>query len=84
MTIYTHPNCGQPCADPLLKVRSGQQVEILGEVDAAFYDKSEVGLMLEIKFSDGYRVQAFADELSARPMTADEQEISDDLAGIFT
>ena len=44
--------------------RSGQYVEVIGEVSPERVDVSEVGRMFRVRFEDGQETDAFADELT--------------------
>ena len=47
-----------------LIARSGQRVEILGELDRDTYDFEDTGVTHRVIFEDGYDADAFGEELT--------------------
>lgn len=47
-----------------LIARSGQRVEILGELDRDTYDFEDTGVIHRVIFEDGYDADAFGEELT--------------------
>ena len=50
--------------DTTLNYRSGETVEILGQLDKTQADIDDVGNMYNVMFSDGFKIDAFEDELT--------------------
>lgn len=49
----------------------GQACAVLGETDPTTYDRPDFGLMLRVRFADGYEADAFADEIGMEDSDAD-------------
>ena len=57
---YTFESHG---ADSDLKHRDGERIRVLGKLDPSEYDECETGPMYRVRFDDGFKTAAFADEI---------------------
>ena len=60
---YTSDTSSDPIERELI-ARSGQRVEILGELDRDTYDFEDTGVTHRVIFEDGYDADAFGEELT--------------------